>query len=175
LKELAQTHDVSIHWRSYELRPAGSPPIPPEYRARIEATRPRLHAMAREQHGIELNEGPFGQNSRPALIGAKYAELQGKGAEYHQAVFDAYWTLARAIESADDLAAIANEIGLDEQAFRAALTDADLEQQVDADIEMARAYGLNGVPAIVFENQYLLSGAQPVTTMRQVCDRLING
>jgi predicted DsbA family dithiol-disulfide isomerase len=88
-------------------------------------------------------------------------------------VFDAYWMLARTIESADDLAAIANEIGLDEQAFRAALTDADLEQQVDADIEMARAYGLNGVPAIVFENQYLLSGAQPVTTMRQVCDRLV--
>jgi len=175
LKELAQSHDVHIHWRSYELRPAGSPPIPPEYLARIEATRPRLHAMAREQHGIEMNEGPFGQNSRPALIGAKYAEAQGKGAEYHQVVFDAYWLHARAIESADDLATIATAVGLDEQAFRAALNDADLEIQVDADIEMARAYGLNGVPAIVFENRYLLSGAQPVATMRQVCDRLAEG
>ena len=122
-----------------------------------------------------MNEGPFGQDSRPALIGAKYAEAQGKGAEYHQAVFEAYWTQARAIESADDLTTIATEVGLDPQAFRASLIDPALEALVDADIEMARAYGLNGVPAIVFDNRYLLSGAQPVATMRQVCDRLAEG
>lgn len=122
-----------------------------------------------------MNEGPFGQDSRPALIGAKYAEAQGKGAEYHQAVFDAYWMQAREIEGVDHLVAIAVEVGLDGEAFRTALSDPALEALVDADIEMARAYGLNGVPALVFENRYLLSGAQPVATMRQVCDRLIEG
>ena len=47
----------------------------PEYRARIEAARPQLYAMAREQYGLELNVGTFGINSQPALVGAKFAEV----------------------------------------------------------------------------------------------------
>jgi predicted DsbA family dithiol-disulfide isomerase len=172
LKELATTRDVAITWRSYELRPAGSPPISHEYLARIKAGQPRLQAIAQQQAGVELNQGPFGQNSRPALIGAKYAESQGRSEAYHQAVFEAYWLHAQTIEHADDLAQIAVSIGLDEQEFRAALADPRYEAEVEFDIQQAQAYGLSGVPAIVFENQYLLSGAQPIAALRQVVDRL---
>lgn len=144
----------------------------PAYRARIEAFRPQLQQIARERCGVELNQGPSGQNSRPALIGAKYAEAQGRGAAYHDAVFRAYWLDARSIETADDLAPIAVAVGLDQQAFRAALDDPQYLAEVNADIEQAQAYGLSGVPAIVFERQYLISGAQPTSMLRQVCDRL---
>jgi predicted DsbA family dithiol-disulfide isomerase len=173
LKELAQTHSVTIAWHSFELRPAGSPPIPPAYRARIEAGRPQLAQIARERGGVELSQGPFGQNSRPALIGAKFAEAHGAGEAYHDAVFRAYWLEARAIETPDDLAPIAAAAGLDTQAFRAALDDPQYLALVDEDIELARQYGLSGVPAIVFEQRYLLSGAQPTALLRQVCDRLL--
>jgi hypothetical protein len=57
---------VEVAWHSYELRPAGSPPIPAEYLARIKATEPRLLKMAREQYGLELNRGPLGISSRAA-------------------------------------------------------------------------------------------------------------
>jgi predicted DsbA family dithiol-disulfide isomerase len=147
--------------------------MPPEYRARIEAGRPQLYAIARERGGVEMNPGPMSQDSRRALRGAKYAESVGRGEAYHDAVLSGYWTKARPIESADDLAVFAAEAGLDADAFRAALDDPQYDALVQADVDMAHAYGLSGVPAIVFENKYLLSGAQPTAMLRQVVDRLL--
>jgi predicted DsbA family dithiol-disulfide isomerase len=120
-----------------------------------------------------MNQGPFGQNSRPALVGAKYAEEQGCGAAYHDALLKGYWTEARTIEDPTDLASFAHQIGLDGAGLLAALEQAEYIEQVDADVQQAAAYGLSGVPAIVFENRYLISGAQPVATLRQVCDRIL--
>lgn len=141
--------------------------MPAEYRARIEAATPQLYATARSQYGLELNRGPFGIDSRPALIGAKYAEGQGQGEAYHRAVFAAYWQQAADIGDLELLERLAVECGLDGAAFRAALTDPALEAQVDADIAQAQAYGLSGVPALVFADKYLVVGAQPYATLKQ--------
>lgn len=146
--------------------------MPPEYRARIEAGKPRLHAIAREQHGIQLNEGPFGMDSRPAHIAAKYAEMQGKGAEYHAALMRAYWTGARDLENADELAEIADAVGVDRAGLLAALHDAKLNAAVEADIRQAAAYGLSGVPALVFADKYLISGAQPLPVLQQAVEQV---
>jgi predicted DsbA family dithiol-disulfide isomerase len=172
LERLKQSHDVDIVWRSFELRPKGSPPMPPQYLAKIEATRPRLHKMAREQYGLELNPGPMGLSSRDALIGMKYTEAQGKGAEYHDAVFRAYWQHAQRINDRLILGDIAQSIGLDRQAFLSALDNEDFEREVDEDIEQAYQYGLNGVPALVFAGKYLISGAQPYDVLRQVVEKI---
>jgi predicted DsbA family dithiol-disulfide isomerase len=56
-----------------------------------------MEAIARQHYGIEMKQGPFGIDSRPALIGDKYAEAQGKGDAYHDAVFRAYWLRWRCI------------------------------------------------------------------------------
>ncbi len=163
---------MEIVWHSYELRPTGSPPIPPEYLARIKATEPRLNRMAREQYGLELNRGPMGIHSRSALIGAKVAEAQGKGPQYHNAVLQAYWQRANNIEDLDVLAEIARSIGLARESFLAALRDARYSAQVDADIDEAYSYGLTGVPALIFGQRYLVSGAQPYEVLRQVVEKV---
>jgi predicted DsbA family dithiol-disulfide isomerase len=172
LEKLKQAHEVEIIWRSYELRPTGSPPIPPDYLARIKATEPRLMKMAREQYGLELNRGPMGIHSREALIGAKYAEAQGKGPQFHAAVFRAYWLRANNIEDVDVLVTIAQSVGLEREAFLAALQDKDYEAQVDADIDEAYQYGLTGVPTLIFDQRYLVSGAQPYEVLRQVVEKV---
>lgn len=172
MEKLKQAYDVEIVWRSYELRPKGSPPIPPEYLVRIKAGQPRLSQLAREQYGLELNQGPMGTSSRAALIGAKFAEAQGKGAAYHDAVFRAYWQRANNISLIDVLAEIAQHAGLDRGAFLAALNDENYEAQVEADIEQAYQYGLTGVPALIFNNRYLVSGAQPYEVLRKVVEKV---
>ena len=172
MEKLKQAYDVEIVWRSYELRPKGSPPIPPEYLARIKAGQPRLRQLAREQYGLELNQGPMGLPSRSALIGAKVAEAQGKGAAYHDAVFRAYWQRANNISDVDVLAEIAQHVGLAHETFLAALNDEVYEAQVEADIEQAYQYGLTGVPALIFNNRYLVSGAQPYEVLRQVVEKV---
>lgn len=163
---------MDVIWHSYELRPAGSPPIPPEYLARIKATEPRLNKMAREQYGIELNRGPLGIHSRAALIGAKAAETLGKGPQYHDAIFRAYWQRANNIEDVDVLVEIARSVGLERESFRAALQDERYSAEVDSDIDEAYSYGLTGVPALIFGQRYLVSGAQPYEVLRQVVEKV---
>jgi predicted DsbA family dithiol-disulfide isomerase len=172
LEKLKQAYAVEVIWHSYELRPIGSPPIPPEYLARIKATEPRLVKMAREQYDLELNRGPMGIHSRSALIGAKYAEAMGKGPEYHDGMFRAYWQRANNIDDVDVLAEIAHSIGLEREPFLAALQDAHFAAQVDADIDEAYSYGLTGVPALIFGQRYLVSGAQPYEVLRQVVEKV---
>jgi predicted DsbA family dithiol-disulfide isomerase len=172
LEKLAASHGVTVQWHSFELRPKDAPPLPPEYKEKIMAGRPRLYAVARESYGLELNQGPWGINSRPALIGAKYAEAQGVGPAYHDAVMRAYWLEAKSIEELDVLAELAVAIGVDRDAFLAALNDTALEQEVLNDIAWAHTNGINGVPALVFQGKYLVSGAQPYDVLTNVVDQI---
>ena len=171
MEKLKQSHNVSIQWRSYELRPAGGPPLSPEYRERILAARPQMIAMARERYGLEIDNGPFGINSRPALIGAKFAEEHGQGEAYHDAVFRAYWQEAQDISETAVLTQIAQSVDLQEDAFLAALDDLQYNNLVTTDVQQAFAYGLRGVPALVFNGKYLVSGAQPYEMLVQVAEK----
>ncbi len=172
LEQLEASHAVDVHWHSYELRPKGSPPMPAEYRARIDANKPRLYAMAREQYGLALNQGPFGIDSRPALAGAKFAEQQGMGRAYHHALMHAYWIDAQDIGDREVLADLAVSVGLERATYLASLDDPHYDEQVQLDIDQARQFGLNGVPALVFDNRYLISGAQPYPVLVQATEQV---
>ena len=76
-----------------------------------------MERMAREQYGLEINAGPFGVDSRPALIGAKFAEAQGIGGAYHDAIFRAYWQEAKNIEDREVLREVATAVGLESDQF----------------------------------------------------------
>jgi predicted DsbA family dithiol-disulfide isomerase len=146
--------------------------MPAEYRARIDANKPRLLAMAQEQYGLELNQGPFGIDSRPALRGAKFAEAQGLGGEYHHAMMYGYWTEAKDIGDLDVLTELAVSIGLDREAFLAALNAPDIDDEVQSDIDQAQQLGINSVPAMVFDNRCLISGAQPYPVLVQATEHV---
>lgn len=175
MEKLQSSYPIQIHWRAFELRPPGQPPLPPEYRARIEAARPRLLATARAQYGLELDPGPFGINSRPALIGSKYAEAQGVGAAYHQAIFESYWLEGQDISDTAVMTAVAESVGLAREPFLAALDAPQWADAMFADVQQAYSYGLNAVPALVFDNKYLVSGAQPYAVLAQVTEKVLDG
>jgi predicted DsbA family dithiol-disulfide isomerase len=164
---------VAIQWRSFELRPAGAPSIPQEYRARIMAGRPQMQRRAREQYGLEMNPGPLDANSRPALVLEKYAGTQGKGAAFHVAAMRAYWEQARDIGDPAVLQEIAEQVGLNTTDFEQILASEAFDEQVTADVELAHEYGLTGVPALVFADHYLVMGAQPYQVLKQVVERVI--
>lgn len=127
--------------------------------------------MARQRYGLELNVGPFGINSRPALVGAKFAEAHGLGEAYHDAVFRAYWQEAQNIEAVEVLAGLATAVGLNRDEFLAALDDPHYQNAMLADVQQAYQYGLSGVPALVYNNKYLVSGAQPYELLVQVAEK----
>lgn len=144
--------------------------MPEAYRQRIAAGRPQFAAMARERYGLEIHSGPFGIDSRLSLIGDKYAEAQGVGPAYHDAVFRAYWQDARDIGERDVLVDIAGSASLDREAFAAALDTPEYLHAVLADITQAQYMGLSGVPALIFDSKYLVSGAQPYEVLCEVVE-----
>ncbi|NJN98224.1 MAG: hypothetical protein HC875_31115, partial [Anaerolineales bacterium] len=43
---------------------------------------------------------------------------------------------------------------------------------VDADIRQAQAYGLQGVPATIIAQKYLISGAQPLEALQDIVQQI---
>ena len=172
METLSESHNVNVVWRSFELRPEGAPPVPDWYRQKIEASRPQFIQMAKAHYGIDIQSGPWGINSRPALVGAKYAEAQGKGDAYHDAVFRAYWQDAKNIEDKDVLQEIAVNIGLDGEEFLVALGEPKWEDEVSTDVQIAHHIGITGVPGLLFKEKYFLSGAQPYEELVKIVNQI---
>jgi predicted DsbA family dithiol-disulfide isomerase len=178
LDSLRETRKVQIEWRAYELRPAEAPPPSPEdearHRAYLARGWPRVQQIAKESFGLDLQRAEGGPHpTRLAHVGAKYAAEQGYADAYHRALFRAHWQELRDIASADVLSEIAVGLGLEEAAFRAALENKAYWQAVYADEYWAYQQGLQGVPAFIFGERYLLSGAQPPDVLREVVDKCI--
>lgn len=173
MEKLEKTHDVEIVWHSYMLRPPGAPPISPEYRAKILAGRPRMAEIAEKDFGVQLNFGTFSGTSTLALVGAKYAESQGVGKAYHKKVMSAYWIETQNIHDEAVLADIAAEIGLDRPQFLEALRSETYTSQVGKDIDQAFQHGIQGVPGMVFNDSYFVSGAQTHPVLVQIVDKVM--
>jgi protein-disulfide isomerase len=90
-----------------------------------------------------------------AAEGAACAEEQGKFWEYHKTLFANQGALMP-----DDLKAHAKTIGLDTAKFNECLDSGRTKSKIDADMEVAKAAGVNGTPAF-FINGIMISGAQP--------------
>ena len=168
LDELAKIEDIEVTWRSFELRPQGAPPAPEEYRTRVAAAWPRTQQTAQEHFNTEMKTHRWGINSRLALEGAKFAEEQGLGEAYHQAMFKAHFIEDRDFGDLQILGDLAQEIGLDRAEFITAIESGSYAEKVDADVAQARAYGINGVPATLIQGKYFVSGAQPLIALQDI-------
>jgi predicted DsbA family dithiol-disulfide isomerase len=82
-------------------------------------------------------------------------------------VFEAYFVHDRNIASADVLAGIAAELGLDGDDLRAALSEGRHRAEVEAEYEEARAVGVTAVPTFV-AGGYALVGAHPLESLRKL-------
>jgi predicted DsbA family dithiol-disulfide isomerase len=98
-----------------------------------------------------------------------WADARGKGPEFRGAVYRAYFARNANIGSADVLAAIATELGLDEADLRQALAEQGHRQQVLSQFERARQIGVTAVPTFVASG-YALVGAHPLENFRKLME-----
>jgi len=179
LDDLAQTEDIELIWKSFELRPKDGPQWPPDqeqaYRERVETAWPQTRQTAQERFGVEMIHHRWGIRSRLALEGAKFAEAQSLGDAYHERMFQAHFIDDQDFGNPEVLADLAAEVGLDRAEFVAAIENGAYAAEVDADVAQARAFGLTGVPATIVEEKYLLPGAQPLEFLQQVVDKIKSG
>jgi len=116
--------------------------------------------------------------SMPGLLACKAAELQG-GMIAHWNMFDrvqqAHAVEARNIVDHAVLKDCAAEIGLDVDRWEADFASAQAKQAVQADLREAEQWGVNAVPTMIFNQRWILPGAVPESTFRQIIENLLEG
>jgi len=105
-----------------------------------------------------------------AFQGLEFAKDQGKGDEYNDAVFRAFFQQSRDIGRIDVLADIANEVGLDPEQFRAALEQGTYRDRVQQLLQTAyERIRVTAVPTMIIGRQRL-EGFYSAGAMRQVIE-----
>jgi predicted DsbA family dithiol-disulfide isomerase len=88
----------------------------------------------------------------------------GIGDAAEERLMRAHFTEGANLADADTLVRLLAEVGVDPDRVRAVLGGDEYADAVRADIELARAFGANGVPFFVIDRKYGISGAQPAET-----------
>jgi len=125
----------------------------------------RLKKVA-EELGLPLGERKKTYNSRRAQELGKWAESRGKGDEFHDAVFRAYFADGKNIARTTVLAAIVKGMGLSEKEVREVLKKRTFQDAVDSDWELAYQLGISSVPTFVVDDEAVV-GAQPYEVLEQ--------
>lgn len=175
--------DHTIHWHPFELN-LQMPPEGQNLREHIvekygttaeesDRTRARLTDIGAELgFAFRFADDMRMPNTFDAHQLLHWADLEGRKHALKQALFAAYFTDRRNISDRAVLADIAGEIGLDRDEALAVLTDQRLAADVRAEENFWLRQGIRGVPAMVFDRQHLVTGAQGVEGYTEILKQL---
>ena len=121
----------------------------------IGAMQARLREIAAAE-GLPIAERTRTYNSRRAQELGKWAEAQGRGADWRHAVYHAFFVERRNIALVEALAELAGAIGLPADQARQIGADGSYAAAVDADWQRSREMGVNAVPAHLYEGKRLV-------------------
>ena len=164
-----------MEWVPFELHPeippGGRPRdevLPAAYRSRVEEGLNRLAT----QSGLTLARHERLINSRPALQVAEFARSQGQFDAMHQELFRAYWTEGRDVSDLAVLRDVASRTGVDVAAMEQAIAENRYGDYLDARRQEAEELMIDGIPAHVIADRYLVMGAQPYEVFERVMAKL---
>jgi predicted DsbA family dithiol-disulfide isomerase len=166
LRKLRDEFPLEIRWRSIMVRPPGLPPLSPGMRAKGEKARAQTARCALSEYGLELAPGPLELDTLSAHLALKHAERFGLGDKCHLAIMNAYWLEGARIDRPDVLDGIVRRLGLDGKGVP--WEDPALGEAVEADIGLAQEHDLYVVPALMFGDHHIVSGAEPYDRLRAV-------
>jgi predicted DsbA family dithiol-disulfide isomerase len=131
----------------------------------IPATLERLKRVA-EDLGLPWGTRKMTFNSRLAQELGKWAEEKGRGDEFHEAVFRAYFVDGKNIGKKAVLVELAQKIGLSGKEAGEVLESRAFREKVDADWKLCMELGITAVPTFVIGHQSAV-GAQPYEVLEQ--------
>lgn len=92
----------------------------------------------------------------------QWAKTQGLGGEMKEALLDAYFTQGKNIDNWQMLADLAQFVGGNSAEVLKLSEGNDFQKEVEQDIQEAQTLGIRGVPFLVIDRKYGISGAQPI-------------
>ena len=103
-----------------------------------------------------------------------YAKKEGKMQEMTERILYAFFTESKHIGNHETLADLAEDVGLNREAVLQMLSSDEMADEVRADEETAKAYGVTGVPFYLIDKKYALTGAQPTDVFVQALNKIIS-
>jgi predicted DsbA family dithiol-disulfide isomerase len=169
---------VTVTWHSYQLDPG----LPEHYdgteldylAARKGMPRDRVRDMFAQVASVAAGEGlEYDFDSLVVANSLRAHELLHLAGEHgvadavKESLLSAHFEHGEDIGSVDLLERVGVEAGLEAVEVRDALSSGTYAAAVQADIQQARALGIQGVPFFVIDNRYGVSGAQPTELFSQ--------
>jgi predicted DsbA family dithiol-disulfide isomerase len=185
LKRLEGQLTADIRFQPFELNPG----LPPEGESRFDNVA-RKYKVGREQAianrerqrglaaavGFDMvttDESRF-YNTFDAHRLLHWARIEGRQEELKRALLAAYHTNMQNPGDHDVLVAAAESVGLEGAAAREVLASGRYTDEVrDAEEKWQRA-GISSVPAVVVNDRYLISGAQPPEAFEQALRKAVS-
>jgi predicted DsbA family dithiol-disulfide isomerase len=178
-------HEVDVTYHSFELdptAPVGGAERSVESLGRRYGGTERVLAMqehVREQAAAEGLTFRLGETLHVNSVAAHrllHLALAEGGPEVQarlkEALMSAYFEQARDLSDLAVLRDVGLASGLEAARVDEVLAGEEYADAVRADVARAAAYGANGVPFFVFEDQYAVSGAQPTEVFGQVLEQV---
>lgn len=187
-RQLAQALEASdvaheVHWHPFELNPE----MPPEGQNVREHVAEKYGSTAEQSEqsrqqmtklGSELGfDFSFTEDMRMhntfnthQLL--HWADKQGCKNDLKMALFTAHFTDGRDLSDIAVLVDVATEIGLDPTEGLAVLEDQRFASEVRQEQSFWIQQGIRGVPAVVFDRQHLVTGAQGVDNYTNILAQL---
>ncbi|MEV1292003.1 DsbA family oxidoreductase [Pseudonocardia sp. NPDC049635] len=184
LAGFAHRDDVEVRWRSFQLDPqapresAGGPgPLAAKLGVSIERAREMQEAVTATaaQDGLEFRFDLARHGNTLDAHRLLHLARELGGAALQGALKDrllrASFTEGEPIGDPDTLVRLAASAGVPEDEARAVLDSDRYLDAVRGDQDLARRYGISGVPFFVIDDRFGISGAQPVEAFGQALDR----
>ncbi|CAM3410819.1 disulfide bond formation protein DsbA [Pseudomonas floridensis] len=172
LAELGDEVDARIHFQPFELNPNMSAEgqdikehIAEKYGSspeQIEGIHDTIRERGAEQGFVFAKGERRIYNTFDAHRLLHWAELEGKQHALKEALFEAYFSDLKDPSSHQTLADVAQKVGLDRVRAQAVLDDNEYAKEVREAEQLWTSRGVSSVPTIVFNDQYAVSGGQPV-------------
>ncbi len=176
MAQFEREYNVAVSWWPFELHPE----TPPEGRNVDEILRrtgrgreysDHLKAYAAES-GIIMPSNRRVVNSHRALELAEFARDRGRFAEVHEALFRAYCEERRDISDIDVLLEIAASCGLDGDEFGFEILLGRYAELIDKTTRLAREKGVTSTPTMIFDDRFVMTGAQDYLVYQDILKRL---
>ncbi len=176
LRKMKQEFELEVDWRGFQIHPdwpATGISVEKVYGADGSESRKaawqRISSMATEI-GLAMRPPSVLTNSHNALAACEYAVASGKGDEFEERVFRAYFGDGSNIGDVEVLKKLGTDVGLDPAQVVAAIESADVKSKLKDNAVVAHQHGVSGVPTF-FIGTYPLVGAQSEATMRKILTR----
>jgi predicted DsbA family dithiol-disulfide isomerase len=182
LREFSGAEHIEVRYRPYQLDPRAPMDAEPMYDYLARRFGAQARGMAAHVIGIAEAEGLTMDYERGLTVNTLNAHRllslveRERGAAAQRALmrrlFDAHFAEGRDVGDPRVLAELAADVGLDQDATRNYLESDEGTGEVREEIADAQLLGVNAVPTYVFDDKYIVEGAQPTELFAQALNTI---